>query len=194
MRLRDFRSDIKKIANQASHLAELVTDDVLSIVPNSQMKQILSSALDIWRPFIRAIGYRVQKISKDRAQMLVPAKFANLRTNQEFFDGIIIQSAQDLSQLLIQKWNLPIMSECISSEFQKWKTLKQDLILRTEWDELTRESLRAQILNQGYAEYIFHIYISDLSEQRCAEAQMTWRFQLNAGIDQKKKEKNADHS
>lgn len=190
MRLSDFQPDFKKIAALAGQLAEELT----SSVDQAHAKRILSSALGWLKPYHLAIGFRVRKLSRARVEALVPSNTHNLRSNQEFHESVVISVAQEICQLLIARWELPVTYELDQIRFDRLQKMKGDLTLRLEWEEISREALRAELHQKDWAHQEWSVYAFDQDEKRVADIHLNFKIHMARQIQGKKKGSHGDHS
>jgi len=188
MRLRDFQPDFKKIATLAGRLAE----DLTGSIDQAQAKRILNSALDWVRPFHLAIGFRVRKLSRSRVEAVIPARPHNMGSNGEFEEAVVISVARQVAQLLIARWEVPAEFELDQIQFSRLQKMKGDLIARLEWEDLSREALRAELLKNQVALQEWVVTVSDLEEKRVADVHLNFKLRLPPSLN--RKGSHGDHS
>ncbi|MFN7727964.1 MAG: hypothetical protein ACK5P7_02280 [Bdellovibrio sp.] len=187
-RLRDFQQDFKKIAGLAGRLAE----DLTGSIDQAQAKRILNSALDWVRPFHLAIGFRVRKLSRSQVEAFIPARAHNLASSGEVEEAVVISVARQMAQLLIARWEVPADFELDQLQFSRLQKMKGDLIVRLEWEELSREGLRAELYKNQVALQEWVVTVSDLEEKRVAHVHLNFKLRLPQNLSGKGS--HGDHS
>jgi len=188
MRLRDFQQDFKKIARLAGGLAE----DLTGSLDQAQAKRLLSSALDWVRPFHLAIGFRIRKLSRDRAEAVIPNRAHNTNADGDVQEAVVISVAQELSKLLIARWELPVEFELDQIQFQRLQRMSGELVVRLEWEELSREALRAELMQKTWALQEWAVFVNDQNDRRVADVHLNFKLRLPQSLNGKGS--HGDHS
>ncbi len=161
------------------------------------MRRILSSALDWVRPYHVSIGFRVRKLSRSQVEAVIPDRTHNRNGMGEIEEGVAISVAQQMTKLLVARWEVPVELELDQINFARLQPLKGDLIARVEWEDLSREALRADLIRNITTTQEFFVHISDAQEMRVADIQVTLKIRLPQTLGtnaQKKKGTHGDHS
>ena len=169
-----------------------LTDDLTGALDQAQVKRILNSALDWVRPFHLAIGFRVRKLSRSQVEALIPARPHNLNSIGEVEEAVIISVALQMVKLMIARWEVPVTADLDQIRFERLQALKGELNARLEWEDLSREALRADLVQNRNALNDWYVHLYDSQEKHVADVQLTMKIRLPQSLTGKAS--HANHS
>lgn len=192
MKLRDIQQDFNRNFKKIGSLLGSLTEDLTGSLNQDQLRRILSSALDWLRPYHLAIGFRVRKLSRSQVEAVIPDRAHNLNSKGEIEEAVAISVAIQMAKLLMARWEVPVAFELDQVRFERLQALKGEVVARLEWEDLAREALRAEVLQQSVGLNEFYIHLYDAEEKRIADIQVVLKVSLPESLGGKGS--HGDHS
>lgn len=204
MRLRNiqrFQSRIQKKIGQKinknlhenfERLTDIV-EEVSEAIDSKSPKTVLNFALDVLKPYLRALGLRIARISEEQIEVILPEKFHNSGTFEVGSldlqpDEGAICSAATFAFRQLWKRNSPKGRFSISVQklsFERVREMRGDLSFRFELSKFTRETIFANLADKEKSESEFVIHVYNEAEQIVAEVHIIADLFLNKTLDWK---------
>lgn len=172
---RDFNKNFNQIADSLTESLEQFTIDCIQQVPSPKAKKVLSYALDLLRPHFLSLGVRVSVLSPLRLELILPAKPRVVDSDGNIFLGVQTSAAVEGYRMWWRR-NLPVnlaKQGCevrlLQVHTRVHKSCNQDLRLRGEVSEISRESCLAELLQNKKSKHQMTIYCVDSENQICTE-------------------------
>lgn len=155
-----------------------LTEDLAGSLSHEQIKQLLSSALDLVRPYHLAIGTRIRRLSRSQVEVLIPAKPHNLNSQGSIEEGILLSLGIQMCRLLLARWEWVVTPELEQAELVKLASFPHegDLIGRLEWGQVAREALRAEVVDQVQTQNTWTVHFFDREDRRVADLVLVWKI------------------
>lgn len=192
MRLRDFQYDFNKNFKKIAGVFGSLTEDFTGSLDQAQIRRLLNSALDWVRPYHLAIGFRIRKLSRSQVEAVIPARSHNLNSLGEMEEGVLISVAHQMLKLLIARWELQMDAEVDQIRFERLQPIKGEMVARLEWDDLSREAMRAELVREGVTQNNWQILFSDASDRRVAVVEFVMKVKMPQSLSGKGS--HGDHS
>jgi len=194
MRLRNiqrFQSRIQKKIGQNIHrnidrFTDIV-EEVSEAIDAKSPKSVLNFALDALKPYLKALGLRISRLSEEKIEVILPEKYHTTGTDEQPDEGAICSAASFAFRQLWRR-NAPKGKFSISIQklnFEKIRNMKGDLSFRFELPKLSREAIFADLADkeQSDSEFVIHIYNGD--EQIVGEIHIQAHLHLNKSLEWK---------
>lgn len=184
---RDFNKNFKKNFNHIADFAEQLLTDVAEQLEEGKTKALLNSALDLVKPHFLSLGARVSVLSANQVELLLPKKSRNIDEFENFLPGILISSAIEAYKML---WTRTSPAGEFQIEIKEahalfLKAAREDLTIRGEISDLTRESRWAELQKDKRSQHQMIVNLYDKSNQLVAEVDIKAEFLLKELIDWK---------
>jgi len=193
MRLSDFHQDFNRNFKKIGGLLGSLTEDLTGSLDQKQVRRILSSALDLLRPYHAVIGMRVRKLTRSQVEATIPNRTHN-RNSQGFIEeGVVISAGQQMLKLLIARWEIPVDYELEEIRFDRLQDMRGILTARLEWEDLSREALRAELMREPSCLHDFYIHFFDAEEKRVADLHLNLKVRMPVRLESKSRQKRGSH-
>lgn len=172
---RDFNKNFNQIADSITEGLEQLTLDCIQQVPSAKAKMVLSYALDLLRPHFLSLGVRISVLAPLRVELILPAKPRVLDSEGCIFLGVQTSAAIEGYRLWWQR-NLPAnlarqgcQIRVLQVQARVHKPSHQDLHIRGEVSEISRESCLAELMQNKKTKHQMTMYCVDSENQICTE-------------------------
>ena len=170
-----------------------LSEDLTGSMEPSQLRRVLSSALDWVRPYHLAIGFRVRKLSRSQVEAVIPNRLHNQNSQGEIEEGVVVSVALQMAKLLIARWEVPLDYELDHIHLDRLQPMKGELTARLEWEDLTREALRAELVKNSVAVNELFIHLIDSQEKRVADIAITLKVRMPQSLSQSPRRGKGSH-
>lgn len=143
-------------------------------------QQVLSYALEFFRPFVRGLGLRVARLTDTQIELVLPAREKNLSEEGQLHEGACTAAAVEAFRLL---WARHAPLGKITFDFQeilfkKHQVWQGEARLRWELPESVRQKALAELRQQRRTKVEGLLFLDDEKDQRAAEvllrAEIEW--------------------
>ena len=193
MILRDFQQNFQQIERDFQRLKSDVTDSMVTWMEGAieqlpsrwssqpgfrRWQPALERIVDQLRPSVRALRLRVTRLGLSQIEMILPAHRWVLDENRRIEEGVLASTAAQGFRLLWKRNTPPKTLNIAIEEFRVEISRPpiSDLHVRAELNDLQRETILADLLNQKHAVHEMTFQFFDREEQVVATAVVKGRL------------------
>ena len=165
------------IARNFNNIASQIANNVAHRLSGRRGQQALNSlnfALDFLKPYVRALGLRVARMSNHKIELILPAKVQTLKSQGSLHEGAVITAALEAYQWI---WNqnkpeTPFVITIRSVNLDIVKALRGNLRFKFELKEINREKVLFELARDQKSEDEAQILIFLEDDQICGQVEL----------------------
>lgn len=148
-------------------------------------QEALSYVLDVTKPFLMGLGFRISKLSQTQIEVVIPYRRKSLNESLEIHEGVLLSAGTEAVRWLWSKQSMLGQFQADILEI-RWNKLKKSLTgqkLRYEVTSDQREVVLSQLRLNRQEEIEAYLYFYDENDQLTSELQMKVRLHHQPALE-----------
>jgi hypothetical protein len=148
-------------------------------------QEALSYVLDVTKPFLMGLGFRISKLSQTQIEVVIPYRRKSLNESLEIHEGVLLSAGTEAVRWLWSKQSMLGQFQADILEI-RWNKLKKSLSgqkLRYEVTSDQREVVLSHLRLNRQEEIEAYLYFYDENDQLTSELQMKVRLHHQPALE-----------